>query len=89
MEKAEVKVVSAEKLEHGTIRMMVEIKGHLFKRLFQRGYPVVWNDEYRAFSECLAMQPEQEKELEAIFKAWMIEHKTDETKLLTAPINRN
>lgn len=78
----EVNVISAEKLERGTIRVMVEVKGYLFKRLFHPMYPVVWYDEYGTFNDCQAMQPGQEKELEAIFKAWMIENKVDESKLL-------
>jgi hypothetical protein len=78
----EVKVISTERLEKGTIRIMVEVKGHLFKRLSFSNYPVVWYDEYGTFNDCQAMKPEQEKELESIFKAWMIENKTDESKLL-------
>jgi hypothetical protein len=78
----EVKFISAERLEKGTIRIIVEVKGNVFRRLFMPGYPVVWHDEHGTFNGCLAMTTEQEKELEAIFKAWMIENKTDESKLL-------
>lgn len=80
--KAEVNVISAERLDLGTIRIMVAVNGHLFKRLFMPGYPVVWHDECAAFNSGLAMEPHQEEQLESIFKAWMMENKTDESKLL-------
>lgn len=86
---SEIKIISAEKLSMtgaGTIRIMVEIKGNLFKRLYTPNYPVVWHDEYCTFNDCLAMTPEQESDLEGIFKAYMLTKGLTEDRLLTEKI---
>jgi hypothetical protein len=61
---------------------MVEIKGHLFKRLSKHGYPTAWYDEHGTFNGCEAMTKKQEQELEKIFKGWILENKTNEQKLI-------
>jgi len=78
----DIELISADVLDAGTLRMVFRIKGHLFKRLSNRYYPVVWNDEEGTFNDCLAMKPEQEKELEGIFKAWAITNGIQERSCL-------
>jgi hypothetical protein len=78
----DIQLISIDKLDYGTIRVIIKIKGCTFKRLFHPSYPVVWNDQDCTFNDCLAMTPEQEKDLEGIFIAWMKTNNTN-VKLLT------
>ncbi len=68
---SEVKIISVEKLEKGTVQAMVEIKGNLFKRLYHPVYGIAWNDEYNTLNDCLAMSKEQERDLEGILQAYV------------------
>jgi hypothetical protein len=78
----DIQLISIDKLAFGTIVIIIKIKGCTFKRLSHPSYPVVWNDQDGTFNDCLAMTPEQEKDLEGIFIAWMKTNNTN-VKLLT------
>lgn len=68
-----IEIVSVEKLEKGIVRTMIRIQGKLFKRLHDKfSKEVSWTDEELTFNDCLAMTKEQEKDLEGIFKAYII-----------------
>lgn len=67
---SEVEIISADVLDGGTLRMIISINGHHFKRLANARYPVVWNDEHHTFNDCLDMTRDQESDLEGIFQAW-------------------
>ncbi len=66
----DVKIISVENLE-GTIRTMVKIKGHLFKRLWHPSYPVVWEDEEGVVSTSASLTKDQENDLEGILLAFV------------------
>lgn len=70
---SQIEIVSVEQLEKGIVRTMIKIKGILFKRLHDKfSKEVSWTDEELTFNDCLAMTKQQEKDLEGIFKAYLI-----------------
>lgn len=72
----EIVLNSIEKLEKGTTRIIITIKGKAFKRLSHPMYPPVWNDIEHHFNDCEAMTSEQESDLEGIFLAWVEQNRT-------------
>ena len=80
VQEEDVVIVSSEILGGETLRIMVRVKGSLFKRLWHLSgqYPVVWNDEDGVCGDTFMIQdPKKEKELEGIFKAYCLNNKIE------------
>lgn len=56
-------ITEADRLEGGVIRIWMKVKGQTFRRLYEPGCPPVW------MAGSYSVEPKQQKELEAIFRA--------------------
>lgn len=85
-----IKIVSFDCIYGSTIRVWVKFNNEItFKRVSDRfnRYPPVWNDEEGNLGDTIAIQdPEKEKQLEAIFKAFCLENKLDFEKMYSKQI---
>ena len=77
----DIEIINMENIGEGIIRVELKIKGILFKRIhskWDKHLTHVWQDVNQHFGSSLMITDDKEKDLDAIFKAYLLTNKIKE-----------